>query len=254
MADREAELAALYDLDAGDFDDDLALYENLARRADGPLLELGAGTGRVAIPLARAGFEVWGIDASEAMLARACCKAGEEVAGRLHLAPGDMRDFELERGFALIFAAFGTFHQLITTDEQLACLRCVRSHLAPGGLFVCDLRPLQFESWERGASVPLYHDWTRVSPETGETVTKLRAVSADIATQVVRETAFYDCVASDGGLRRVVATLDQRFTTRYELEGLMERASLALEQVYGSYDLDPYDESSEHLIVVVRRP
>ena len=74
MRDISDELAELFDLDFGHFADDLPFYENLARRCEGPILELGVGAGRVAIPLARAGFEVWGIDSSEAVLARARAK------------------------------------------------------------------------------------------------------------------------------------------------------------------------------------
>src|SRR3990172_922944 len=137
--DDPLDLAELFDLDYSDFTDDLPFYENLARRSDGPILELGVGTGRVAIHLAHARFEVWGIDVSDEMLARARCKA--DLVGRLRLLSGDMRDFELERTFDLIFAAFGTFHHLLTPEDQLACLSCIRRHLAPGGLFVCDQRP-----------------------------------------------------------------------------------------------------------------
>ncbi len=254
MADPGHELADLFDLDYGEFADDLSLYENLARRGERPVLELGVGTGRVAIPLARAGFEVCGIDSSEAMLARAGCKAGPELADRLHLLHGDMRDFRLDRDFDLVFAGLGAFHHLLTPAEQAACLRCVRRHLAPGGLFVCDLRPIFHADWEHGASVPLLHDWTRVLPGTGETVTKLRSVRADRARQVQHETHLYDLVATDGSLRRVAADVDLRFTTRYEMEGLLREAGLELDQVYGDFDLSPFDETSEYLITVARRP
>jgi len=248
------DLPELFDLDYGDFADDLPFYENLARRCEGPLLELGVGTGRVAIPLARAGFSVWGIDASEAMLARARRKAGLELEERLHLLPGDMRGFQLGREFQLIFASLGTFHHLLTPEEQLACLRCVHRHLAPGGLFVCDLRPLLSSDWEVGASLPVLHDWTRVLPGTGETVVKLRSVRADPARQVQHETHLYDLVAVDGAVHRVVATVDLRFTTRYEMEGLLRAAGLEPEHVYGDFDLAPYAEDSEYLITVARKP
>lgn len=254
MADPHADLPELFDLDYGDFADDLLFYENLARRCEGPILELGVGTGRVAIPLARAGFEVWGIDASEAMLARARCKAGSALAARLHLLPGDMRDFQLGREFDLIFAGLGAFHHLLGSDDQVACLRCVQRHLAPGGLFTCDLRPLFHNDWEPGASVPLFHDWTRVLPSTGETVTKFRSVRVDRAQQVQHETHVYDRLSADGTLRRVIATVDLRFTTRYEMEGLLREAGLELDQTYGDFDLSPYNEASEYMITLARKP
>lgn len=254
MADPPAGLPELFDLDCGDFADDLLFYENLARRCDGPILELGVGTGRVAIPLAQAGFEVWGIDLSEAMLTRARCKTGPELDERLHLLAGDMRAFDLGRAFDLIFAGLGTFHHLLTQEDQLACLRCAREHLAPGGLFVCDLRPWWHNDWEEGTSVPLFHDWTRVLPDSGETVTKLRSVRTDRARQIQHETHIYDRLAADGTVRRTVTTVDLRFATRYEMEGLLREAGLEPDQSYGDFDLAPFDDASEYLITVARKP
>ena len=254
MPDPTDDLAELFDLDYGDFDDDLPFYENLARRCDGPILELGVGTGRVAIPLARAGFEVWGIDTSETMLARARCKVGAEQAEKLHLLSGDMRDFDLGRVFALIFAGQGAFHHLLTKDDQLACLRCVVRHLAPGGTFVCDQRPWWHNDWEEGTSVPLSHDWTRTLASTGETVMKFRSVQADRGGQVQHETHMYDRVSVDGTVQRRTITVDLRFTSRYEMEGLLESAGLELDQIYGDFDLTPYDGDSEYMITVARLP
>ena len=258
MAETHPEQPELYDLDCGEFADDLPFYENLARRGDGPVLELGTGTGRAAIPLARAGFDVWGIDSSEAMLDRARGKAGD--GENPHFISGDMRDFHLDHTFDLIFAGLGAFHHLLTSNDQLACLRCVAEHLAPNGLFVCDLRPLLHEDWEAGESAPLLHEWTRSHPRTGETVTKLRSVRADTALQIKRTTLIYDISSADGavrrvadgGMRRITAEVDLRFTTRYEMEGLLQRAGLTLDGIYGDFDLSPYDNDSEYMITVAR--
>src|SRR3989304_1317331 len=81
-------LPELFDLDYGDFAEDLPFYENLARRCEGPILELGVGTGRVAIPLARAGFAVWGIDASGAMVAPPPRPPGARAGGGPPRPPG----------------------------------------------------------------------------------------------------------------------------------------------------------------------
>lgn len=254
MDDRDTLLAQLLDLDWGGFSDDLPFYESLARRCDGPLLELGVGTGRVAIPLARAGAVVWGIDTWEAALRLARCKAGAELSERLHLERADMRNFQFGRQFELVFAGFGALHYLLTPDDQLACLLCVERHLAPGGLFVCDLRPLLQSDWERGDSTPLLHDWTRPLPGSNETVMKLRSVAPGRARQVQRETHIYDVLAPDGRIRRVTATVDLRFTTRYEMEGLLRKAGLELDQLYGDFGLSPYEDHSEYMITVARKP
>jgi SAM-dependent methyltransferase len=253
MHDYETLLTALLDLDWGGFGDDLLFYESLARRCDGPLLELGCGTGRVALPLARAGFDVTGIDLSEAALAFARCKAEREHMERLRLERADMRDFELGRRFELVFAGFGAFHHLLTPDDQLACLRCVERHLTPGGLFVCDLRPLREDDWDEGASVPLLHDWTRPLPGSDQTVMKFRSIAIDRPRQLQRETHLYDIVSPNGALRRVTTTVDLRFSSRYEMEGLLREAGLELDRFYGDFDLSPYDDESELVITVARK-
>ncbi len=253
MPDNDTLLAELLDVDWGGFTDDLPFYEALARRSAGPILELGCGTGRVALRLARAGHDVWAIDASEDVLAFARCK-GAELSDRLHLQRADMRDFQIGQEFHLIFAGFGAFHHLLTPADQLACLRCVEQHLAPDGLFVCDLRPLLDVDWDAGESAPLLHDWTRELPGRGVTVTKLRSVVANRALQVHHETHFYDLTARDGTMRRVTAAVDLRFTTRYEMAGLLREARLELDQLYGDYDLAPYNGESEYMITVARKP
>jgi SAM-dependent methyltransferase len=245
-------LPELLDLDFGHFNADLAFYEELARRGDGTALDLGSGTGRVAIPLARAGIEVHCIEQDEAMIARMASKAGAESPARVHVSCGDIRRFDLGREFGLVFAAYGTLHHLLSQEDQMACLRNVRRHLAPGGTFACDLTPMLTAIWDPAETAPLLHDWTRTLPG-GETVTKLRTVLPDRAEQVQHETHIYDCVSSDGTVRRVTKQVDLRFTSRYEMEALLRLAGLELEDVYGDYDLTPYNDASDYMIIVATR-
>jgi SAM-dependent methyltransferase len=251
--DRDALLAELFDLDVAETNDDLPFYEGLARAGNGTVLELGVGTARVALALARAGCDVYGIDASPAMIARAERRGGPGVARRLHLTRADMRDFVIEQQFDLVFAAFGTFHHLLTRDDQLACLRAVSRHLRPGGVFAFDLRPVWFADWEEGESVPLLHDWTRPLLRTGETVMKFRAVRPDIERELQHETHIYDCLSPDGALRRITNDVDLRYTTPAELEELLSAANLRLEHVYGDFDRAPFDEDSDLMITVARK-
>jgi hypothetical protein len=83
---------------------------------------------------------------------------------------------------------------------------------------------------------------------------KFRSVAVERARQVQRETHLYDLVSPDGTVRRVTATVDLRFSTRYEMEGLLRAAGLELDQLYGDFDLAPYDDESEYLITVARKP
>jgi SAM-dependent methyltransferase len=123
-----------HDLECGSYAEDLPLWHELARAADGPILDVGAGTGRVALELARAGHEVVALDVEPALLA-----ALRERAGRLPVATvaGDARDFALDRRFALILAPMQTV-QLLDGDHD-GFVRCAAAHLAPGGIVAAAL-------------------------------------------------------------------------------------------------------------------
>jgi SAM-dependent methyltransferase len=252
--DPYADLVDLYDLDYGDFAGDLSLYENFARRCELPVLEIGVGTGRVALHLARAGFAVWGIDSSPAMLERARSKADESLAGRLHLVQADMRDFDLGQEFDLALCPGGGFQHLLTTDDQASCLASVRRHLAPGGLFVADLRSLTAIDWAASRS-PATLEWSRADTASGDTVTKLVSVRLDGARQTLYQTHVYDRIAPEGTLtERRLVEFELRLVGRYEMEHLLKRLGLELVQLYGDYDLGPYAADSENMVVVARRP
>src|SRR5438445_7262271 len=109
-------MAGLYDLAYGDYNEDVDFYLNLARATGGPILELGVGTGRVALPLAKAGYSVTGIDTSEAMLAiaREKLKSSRLKPGQLSFIHADMTHFSLDGRFPLIIVAANTFQHLLS--------------------------------------------------------------------------------------------------------------------------------------------
>ena len=138
--------AALYDYEYRRRRADVGFYRELARKRlgeSGRILELGAGSGRVTIPLARAGHEVVAVDASPAMLAKLRARVAalpSAVARRITVVQGDLRQFDLGRKFPLAIAVFNVLEHLYTRVELDACLRCVRAHLAPAGAFAFDVQ------------------------------------------------------------------------------------------------------------------
>jgi SAM-dependent methyltransferase len=120
------------DVECGSYTADLKLWEELARDADGPILELGCGMGRVALHLARRGHEVVGIDADEELLAAAAERGAGLPFSAVH---GDARDFDLDREFALVLAPMQVLQLLGGEAERGRCLASVRRHLRrPGGV------------------------------------------------------------------------------------------------------------------------
>jgi SAM-dependent methyltransferase len=245
-------IVPFYDLFYGAWDDDLKMYRDFAMAADGSLLELGCGTGRLLVPLAGDGYSITGLDLSAAMLAAARAKLeAAHLADRVTLVQGDMRDFELSTRFALAFIPINTFMHCYDMQQQLACLRCVRRHLQSGGQLVVDVfhPDLQVLVESDGR---LMSEGTVINPQTGHTVHRLYMRRLDVATQTQHITFIMDDIDSIGTVRRTLFPFRLRFVYRYEMELLLHVAGYTLEAVYGSYDLEPFDSHSEKMIFVAR--
>lgn len=246
----DAEIAALYDLSWFDYDDDVNMYAQFAMRGDGRALELMAGSGRVALRLAREGVRVTCLDSAPAMLARLRDRLDDATRDRVRILEADVRDFDLGEAYDFIFCALISFEHLLTDGDALAALRCAGRHLAPGGVFVLELRTLASVDWS-GETVPLRIEWTRADPETSDTVMKMSSVSASQSTQTTTTTLIHDRTPADGGtVRRRSFDATLRVWGRFEFEALLERAGLRLAQVYGDYDLSPLADGSDRMIVV----
>jgi SAM-dependent methyltransferase len=134
--DGESAIARFYDGDYAHFrtpSGDVAFYVEEALRSKGPVLELGCGTGRVLVPIAREGIAITGIDASEAMLSRLRAKLPQA-----EVVLGDMRDVDLGRRFALVTMPFRAIAHVERADDHVRVFENVRRHLAPDGRFVFD--------------------------------------------------------------------------------------------------------------------
>lgn len=240
--------APFYDLDLEGYEDDVPLYRELALAGDGSVLELGCGTGRVAVPLAEAGCRVTGVDASPAMLAVAREQAQRLPVGALTLVQADMRTLSLEARFALVAIPLGGLQHLEETDDVIAALRVVRSHLAPEGLAVLDVEAPHAEDFEAGPR-PLVEHWTR--PWRGGQVTKLVAVENMPSVGLRHVTFHYDVQPPDGALRRVTHAFTLRVFTPAEIELAARIAGLTVAGCWGDYDGMPYDDGAARLIVTL---
>jgi SAM-dependent methyltransferase len=243
------EVAALYDLQYSGWTDDLPFYEALARRGELPSLELMAGTGRVALHLARSGHRVVAIDNAPAMLARFEAQLDGDTATRVRLVQADARNFDLGEQFDLIYVALCSLELLHAPADQLATLHSVAKHLARGGAFACEIRSLTAIDWSQEPSA-LRHEWTRTDPVTGERITKLHSATSSPARQTTLDTLIFDRLTHDGAVRRRVLEVALRAYGRYEFELLLESAGLRITHVYGAADLSPFDDTSDTLFVI----
>ena len=246
--------ARFYDPDLGELDADLSFYEQFAARCGSPILELGCGTGRVLLPLAREGYRITGIDASAEMLERARAKiAAEELGERVTLAQQEMAELDLGERFNMAFAALNSFAHLHTTEEQLQALARMRRHLNPDGLLILDMfNPDMGRLLDARGQVAL----ARVIPEpdTGHRLMRFYSEEVDLGQQLIHTTYIVDEIDVEGNIKRTLFPFTLRYVFRYEMELLLRHAGLEVEEIYGSYELDEFSGDSEKLIAVARRP
>lgn len=226
---------------------DETFYLELAKRFGSPILELACGTGTITLMLAQAGYEVTGIDLSREMLGIAQEKLRqlpEDVQSRVSLNHGDITDFNLDNEFAMIIIPWA-FKFLLTTDDQLACLRQVRKHLADDGAFILDL----------------YHREATDMPETekqtveidGATMTKTYTYSNDLITQLGHTNTVVEVVYSDGKTESFEANSIVSLIMPREADLLVRTAGFEITEEYGGNDFSEYKPEDWKRVLVLKK-
>ncbi len=238
---------ALYDAILGNLDYGLDFYLRLARAANGPVLDVACGTGRVLLPCLQAGADVDGLDLFPGMIAQL-----QNKASALGLHPNvfeaDMRSFRLKRRYALIMIPFNAFVHCLTTDEQISALACCREHLLPGGM-------LAFDTFFPGAAF-LATDNTRVlelettHPETGCPLRVYDSRSFDRVAQIQDSRMDIEVLDAAGN---VTTTHRSRTAIRWiyqgEMELLLRVAGFDRWQIFGGFDGRPLQKETDLMIV-----
>ena len=243
-------LARMYDADyarirtpSGDVD----FYRTRARDSGGPVLELGCGTGRILVPIARDGIDITGLDSSRAMLER--CRANLDAQGLdAPLHRGDMRAFELGRRFRLITIPFRALGHVEDVEGQLATLACVRRHLEPGGLLVFDV----FQPQPRYLAEAWGPRCDSDREEDGVTVRRFASARPHVATQTTEVTFRWEWEGADGAKREETVDFVLRWYHRFEIEHLLARAGFALEAVHGDFAGSPLEDASGEMVFLAR--
>lgn len=221
--------ARRYDEWAAHMTADVPFYVELARAADGPLVELAVGTGRVAVPVARAtGRPVLGIDSSPAMLAQAAARA-EHAGVRLDLRLGDMRELTVDEPAALIYCPFRSLLHLPTWADRRRTFHRVAAALRPGGRFA-------WNAFAFDHHIAARLDGTRPDRAVPHT---LRYAVADNRI---------DIVGDDG------TTSSLWWATRNEWLGLIDVAGLELDALYGDFTGQPLTDNSTEYVFITHRP
>jgi len=225
-------IARIYDPWSRSVTEDIGFYVEQALASGGPVVELAVGTGRIAVPIARAGIAVIGVDSSPEMLAEA--RAAAESAGVAHLLDlrlGDLREPPVDERVPLAICPFRSLLHMETEKEKLRALRATGALLEPGGRFVFDVFAPSPEDIEET------HDrWLEREPGIFE-----RAVWDEGSRTLSLS------VRSDGGAE---TTFGLHWLSAAEWLRLLEEAGFEVEELYGWFDLRPYDGQEDMLFVV----
>ena len=240
-------LADLYDLEYV-HDYDVPFWLALAQREDGPVVEWGAGTGRVAVPLAEKGFDVTAVEVSEKMV-----EMGRSKSTSVEWVCDDMRNAKLDKRYRLAICAFNSFLCLTSLEDALAFLGNARKHLEPDGLLGLEVSAFSPKELAEGPDGPeRQQDFTRGLPDgklKRSSITRYDAIS-----QIMEMRLFYELYDDDGTLRnRRAHELEIRVTNRDELILMLRLAGFEVEAVYGGFVGEPFTSESDHLIVLVRK-
>ena len=229
-------VAERYDVSVADMFEPVAVdpvVDFIAELAgDGAALELGIGTGRIALPLAGRGVRVHGIDLSEAMVARLQAKPG---AGEIAVTIGDFTSTRVDATFSLAYLVFNTINNLTTQDEQVACFQNVAAHLEPGGCFVIEVGVPALQRLPPGETVRAF----TVSP------TRLGFDEYDVVSQGLIS-HHYRLV--DGKLE--ARSIPFRYVWPAELDLMARLAGMTLRERWSGWKREPFtSESTKHVSV-----
>jgi len=254
-SDEFGRFARFYDSDYRNYTHDIDLLLTLAEQCDGPILELGSGTGRALLPLGMQGHQVTGVDISPTLHEVSQQKiSAAGCANRIELIEADMRELALssnEYGFA--FCVSNTLMHCNSQADQIAVMQSTYQHLRSGAAFLIDLfNPDIAHLLEVENVVELADSWT--DEASGAQVLKWSVRSLDLAAQLQETLFIYEEVSPNGESKRTPCPFQLRFLWRGEGELMLRSVGFDVEAVWGDFDFSPYNGSSERLIFFARKP
>jgi SAM-dependent methyltransferase len=233
---------------------DVEFYLSLARGIEGPVLDLCCGTGRIAMPLARAGHRVLAVDLSQGQLAGFAANLDREsleVRARIESRLADITTIDLGSRFDLAILAFNSLCCLLSAEAQLEALHRIGRHLSARGRVVLDLvNPLRLALQGDAVPKPFF---TRMNPVTGRTYTRFAMSDPFDEEHRQRLHGWYDELGPDGQVSRSFYSLHWRPIFLPELRQMLARAGLEITELYGGHRREPFTAQSMKMVVVAGR-
>jgi ubiquinone/menaquinone biosynthesis C-methylase UbiE len=254
--------AETYDVSVSDWPGEIDFYRSIVdeevKSNNGAILEVACGTGRVAVRLAQSGVNVVGLDRSPEMLEMARQKSTD--LQNVRWVQADMRSFELDEAFGLVVIPGHAFQNILTPEDQVACLECIKRHLNPGGALVVHLDHMndQNVSWlgdlcrEKGGVFEAAGQFRH--PKTGHQVHTSRAWSYEPSTQTAIVQTLWEEIEADGRVvdRWETEPIRLHCVFRFEMEHLLKRVGFEVEAIYGDFFRQELRDESSEMIWIAR--
>jgi SAM-dependent methyltransferase len=241
----------IYDKHSSDFYDyhasrnDINFFLNYAKDIEGEILDLGCGTGRILIPVAKTGKKITGIDNSDFMLENCqnkIAKETEAIRKNIIILKSDISNFNLNKIFSLVIIPFGPFNSLIKTEDQLNCLLKVNQHLNDKGTLVFDVwYPNNNELVKSEANYHVVKDQPFFTLEDGRKVQwGIINKSVDYNRQIIYEEMYYNVDYPDGKKEKLIYPAQVRYFYRYEIEHLLSLSGFKINKIYSDFEKNEF--------------
>lgn len=244
-----------YDCVSTGLDGDIFYYVELAKQIGGPVLELGCGTGRCTLAIAKAGIPIVGVDLSEAMLQRAHQKASSmNIHHMIRWIQANMIELQLNQTFPLIVIPYRSFMHLTTIRDQVEALKRIRNHLTDDGVLAFNVFVPHIHRLLEQEGKPLYLGIFPI-PGTHEVVEVTDYTEYDHFAQIAQVTRYMERFDERGvSLERIRTEFQLRYTFPSELTHLLNLCGFKIVNRFGSFNRTPFDRDSHELILeVVKR-
>lgn len=247
--------ADFYDELHKEYNQDIRLWTEYARKYGSPVLELACGTGRVLLPLAREGFAVTGLDSNKSMLKKAkekIKKEPKEVQDRIRLIKSDMTDFQIKKRFNLILIVFNSFQHLLTIQDQDNCLRSIHRHLTDNGRLIITVF---YPDLTRPEGVIRKEDYKLIqgSPEEGDKTEVFHCQYFNHKKQETDVSYFLDTQKPNGQLHRKKLGFTIHYFFPTEFERMLISNGFLVDELFGNFDKSQFTGKSPLMIFVTKK-
>ena len=239
----------LYQIQHKDYVSDIPFWLDLCRIYRDPVLELGCGTGRVLIPLAKAGYTIYGLDHNLEMLTLCLQHISDPIANKVQIFQADLTTFHIDTQFHLIILPCNTY-STFKEDARISAIKDVHTHLLPGGVFAFSIpNPATLAEIESSTHAEI--EKIIAHPDTGDPIQISYEINRTVNTVIIVWN--YDHIKPDGNVSRLsTSTRHQLITSEQYMHELM-KAGFSIQNIYGDFEYSTFQGESPELIIVAKK-